>query len=100
MKRATLYRLDNAGSAYHVLKNGDIVRLDQPGFTASGQWKFLGLRHVRRALFIPFPQCFEKPLPFPLNWKNGKAQWHVVDLDHGTRREWVSPAGRLSFYRE
>ena len=96
----TLYRLETARGSFHILANGNIVRLDIPGFTASGQWKFLGLRHVRRALFVPFPQCFEKPLPYPLNWKNGNAQWRVVDIDHGTRREWGSPVGRLSFYAE
>lgn len=96
----TLYRLDAARGSYHVLANGNIVRLDMPGFKPSGQWKFLGLRHARRNLFIPFPQCFTAPLPHPLNWKNGRAQWRVVDLDHGTRREWGGPVGALSFTKE
>lgn len=96
----TLYRLGTARGAFHILKNGDIVRLDMPGLKPSGQWKFLGLRHARRALFVPFPQCFEQPLPYPLNWKNGRAQWRVVDLDHGTRRLWAAPVGALRFVKE
>jgi hypothetical protein len=96
----TFYRLDTACGSYHVLQNGDIVRLDIPGFKPSGQWKFLGLCHARRNLFVPFPGCFARPLPFPLNWKNGRAQWRVVDLDHGTRREWASPQGPLRVYTE
>lgn len=93
----TTYRLNAPRGAYRILENGNIIRLDIPGFTPSGQWKFLGLSHARRNLFVPFPQCFNAPLPLPLNWKNGNAQWTVRDLDHGTAREWGAPSGPLSF---
>lgn len=96
----TFWRLSAARGDFHILANGDIVRLDIPGFQPSGQWKFLGLSHARRNLFVPFPKCFVEPLPLPLNWKNDKAQWHVIDLDHGTRRGWGSPVGRLAFTSE
>jgi hypothetical protein len=42
------------GDYYDITESGNIVRLDIPGFSPSGQWKFLGLSHVRRSEFIPF----------------------------------------------
>lgn len=55
----------------------------------SGQWKLLGLEHVKRNEFIPFdaltPSLVES---LELAYKNGNPQYTVRDLDHGTRRTW------------
>ena len=75
------------GANYIIHENGDIQRTDIQGFKPSGNWKLRGLTHVKRACFVPFPQCFDnRALPFPLKWKNGNPAWTVVDMDHGTRR--------------
>ena len=84
------------GDQYHIHENGDIQRLDlypshQP-FTGSGQWKMLGVKHVKTRQFIPLASLFSA-LPgeihgSSLTYKNGKPQWTVRDLDHGTIREW------------
>jgi hypothetical protein len=90
------------GSYYRIHANGNIQRLDME-FTPSGDWKFLGLRHnTKPSLFVPFPACFEKPLPTPLSFKNGHPQWTVEDLDHGTRRTWGNTAyhGLREFWKE
>ena len=82
------------GDHYKVNEKGEIIRQDIKGFTPSGQWKFLGLRHVKKTtLFIPFSELtpnfsLEIIAGRPLRYKNGNPQWIVEDLDHGTRRTW------------
>ena len=75
------------GSQYHIYENGNIKRLDQPSFVPSGDWKMLGIEHVRRSCFIPLADLFEH-IPANLLYKNGKPQWTVRDLDHGSQRSW------------
>jgi hypothetical protein len=92
-----LYLRTPHGDQYHIHENGDIQRLDQhpsdqPWLNASGQWKLLGVQHVKRNEFIPLASLLTA-LPDELNgsslrYKNGKPQWTVRDLDHGTTRVW------------
>ena len=82
------------GDCYKVNEKGEIIRLDQKDFKPSGQWIFRGLRHVKRTSeFIPFssitPQLLQE---ITLLYKNGKPQYTVEDLDHGTRRTWGNTA--------
>jgi hypothetical protein len=42
------------GNHYKVDDSGNIIRIDINGFKSSGNWKFLGLSHVKRNEFIPF----------------------------------------------
>lgn len=57
----------------------------------SGGWKFLGLSHVKQNWIISLqticnsPEILDK---INLLYKNGKGQYTVRDLDHGTIREW------------
>ena len=91
-----LYLRTPYGEQYHIYENGDIQRLDlypsNKPFTPSGQWKLLGVQHVKRNKFIPLARLITQ-LPDDLNgssirYNNGKPQWTVRDLDHGTIRVW------------
>jgi hypothetical protein len=87
----TMYIKTPYGDSYRIHENGDIQRLDQrpvnKPFHASGQWKMLGIQHVKKSLFIPLESVFTTP-PKELRYKNGNPQWTVRDLDHGTERVW------------
>lgn len=77
------------GNRYIVHENGDIQRTDID-HEPSGQWKFRGIRNLRcSTLSIPLENIPEfldrKP---PLLFKNGNPRWTVMDIDHGTYREW------------
>ena len=78
--------------AYRVNELGQIKRLDQPDFRPSDGWKMLGIQHVKRNAFIPFAELIAGRIPEPLLYKNGKPQWTVRDLDHGTTRVWGNTA--------
>ena len=60
----------------------------------SGQWKLVGIRHVRKtSLFIPLERLLTGDWSFLQDgrWRfktSGNPQWTVEDLDHGTRRRW------------
>lgn len=77
------------GNTYRIKANGDFVRTDIPGFKPSGQWKLLGIHHVKMNVFIPFKSLTPARVSrLPLLYKNGHPQYTIVDLDHGTRRVW------------
>jgi hypothetical protein len=77
------------GDHYKVDNDGNIIRTDISGFKPSGDWKCLGLEHVKRNSFIPFDEITKEFLEdFNPCWKNGNPQWTVRDLDHGTTRSW------------
>jgi len=85
-------RLTNIARQYFdVLPNGNILRLDQPGFE-SDRWKFVGLVE-RRGVFIPLGEITQE-------WKDKveagqgfldkkrQPRYTVRDLDCGTVRDW------------
>lgn len=89
----TLYLCTPYGDQYRVYENGNIQRLDGQNI-ASDSWRMLSLAHVRLNHSIPLRRVFElftvgnsEPRP-ELLYQNGKPQWIVRDLDHGTIREW------------
>ena len=93
----TLYIRTKQGNQYHIEDTGDIRRLDIPDFQPSDQWKMQGLvhvRHKRRVITLcqlrrAYNHSDVWPEPIPeLLYKNGKPQWRVIDLDHGTTRVW------------
>lgn len=95
-----LYLRTPYGAQYHIHENGDIQRLDlypsDKPFVASGQWKCIGIQHVKKNDFIPLASLLAS-LPDELNgsslrYKNGKPQWTIRDLDHGTVRVWGNTA--------
>ena len=74
------------GETYFINEKGEIA---YPGnLTPSGNWKLLGLVHVKRTSFYSLDDLLNGVFPSPLLYKNGNPQWTVVDLDHGTRRQW------------
>jgi hypothetical protein len=76
------------GKEFEINKAGQIIRMDME-FTPSDDWKFLGISHVKRREFIAFTQLTPDVIKtLKLRYKNGKPQYTVIDLDHGTRREW------------
>lgn len=61
------------------------------GITPSGEWKFQGFSHIRRRVIIPLSEIKAHPDIIKSDdfwFKNGKSQFVVRDLDHGTTREW------------
>lgn len=79
------------GDRYKVNEKGEIF---YSKINPSGQWIFRGLRHVKRTSeFIPFSSITSQLLQeITLLYKNGKPQYTVEDLDHGTRRVWGNTA--------
>lgn len=76
------------GNRYVVHENGDIQRTDLE-HKPSGNWKMLGIKVVRGSLFLPLAKITQEWLnTYPLLYKNGNPRYTVMDLDHGTRREW------------
>lgn len=72
------------------LETGNITYGD---LKPSGGWKFKGFIHIRRNEFIPLDSVRKNPELVKSNdfwFKNGKSQYKVRDLDHGTTREWGS----------
>ena len=81
---------------YYVDENGCITRdiqyTNQSPLVRtkpSGEWKLVGVRHVRKNIFIPLSKLTQEKID-SIQWlyKNGNPQYTVVDLDHGTHREW------------
>lgn len=78
---------------YKIDAQGRIMRQhwnDSGAFLApSKEWTMRGIVHVKKSIFIPFSELTpERVKGLELLYKNGRPQWTVVDLDHGTRREW------------
>ena len=77
------------GEHYKVSEKGGIYAGPHHIAFPSNDWQFLGITHVKRSAFIPLatlsPEMLKK---IALLWKNGRPQWTVRDLDHGTMRTW------------
>src|SRR3954470_10686195 len=80
------------GEYYDITESGNIIRLDQPGFKPSGQWKLRGIVEARYGRMIArfqgmaiFDWLDEKP---ELLFKNGNPRYTIADFDHGTNRTW------------
>jgi hypothetical protein len=78
------------GKKFFINEKQEIIRTDMD-FKPSGQWKFLGLEHVKNNQFVPYDRVIERLKSDPevfKTYKNGNPQWTVRDLDHGTTRVW------------
>ena len=73
------------GKRYYIHDNGDI---DYDGLSKSGQWKLLGLTHVKRSETYRLQTLLQGVFPAEMLYKNGNPQWTVLDYDHGTKRMW------------
>jgi len=74
------------GDSFFIHDNGDIER--DIASKPSGDWKLLGIQHVKKNWLIPLTDLLAGNIPEQLLYKNGNPQFTVVDLDHGTQREW------------
>jgi hypothetical protein len=90
---ARLYLATKYGHQYHIHDGGQIERLDGQ-YGPSSTWIMRGIRHVRRSTeFYPFEALTAELLAsLTLLYKNGKPQYTVCDVDHGTHREWGNTA--------
>ena len=84
---------------YKINEQGHITKGDSPW---SGQWLFAGIRHSHSTnTFISFTELVrlleQKKLP-QLVYANGKGQWLIEDVDHGTRRQWGGDGKRLGSF--
>jgi hypothetical protein len=71
------------------LKTGYITRDGSKDF--SGGWKFVSFRHVKRNEWVSLKKIQDDPTILErIDWlyKNGRGQFTVRDVDHGTTREW------------
>ena len=98
---STLILYTPYGNSYKInAENGFMTQSGNDSF--SGQWIFMGLRHVKRNEFIPLKALTpEKLASLNLRYKNGNPQYTVQDLDYGTQRIWgntsVHGVGRLYY---
>jgi hypothetical protein len=77
------------GNVYKIDGERNIIRTDIKGFKASGQWKLIGIEHVKQSRFIRADSIANWLESKPdMLFKNGNPQWTVRDLDHGTTRVW------------
>lgn len=60
-------------------------------FSNTANWKFKAFTHVKRNDRISLEWIQAHPSVVDIinwTWKNGNPQWTVMDIDHGTTREW------------
>lgn len=94
MRKLHIYTNGYSTSDYTVnLENGNIIQSSRlrDGGTFSNQWKLQGFSHVRRNEFISLARIRDDSSVLErMIWrfKNGKGQYTVRDLDHGTTRQW------------
>lgn len=88
------YWLTGPNGQYKIHPDGSIERTDMQ-FTPSGNWVLLGLAH----------HIFCASWTWSLSVLMAKAdsgetvKGYVFDLDHGTRRKWLMPKGKYTFYK-
>ncbi len=96
---------------YTIHVQGEFYKIDDQchisracmNWKASGQWKALALiRYNNNGTIkenIPFAEWPKHKAHFDETriFGNGKAQWHLMDLDHGTRRIWGAAITNLYF---
>lgn len=93
----------HAGHYYRIHENGNIQRLDIKDFKPSDSWQALGLFTPRGKKVFSLPEIFEKAEAngfveyeeyarnngeVILRHKNRKPKLFLVDVDHGTIRQW------------
>lgn len=96
---ARLSILTQSGKIFTVTELGYIIREDMPDFKPSGQWIFVGIRHLRQAGTVFSKNALINHLQNgrPIDWlfKNGKGKWEVMDIDHGNTRSWGDRVQRI-----
>lgn len=88
------------GNEYMAVDAGGLVSRPEIGMPASCQWKVTGavrfnnFGHVVERATLS--QILSGKLKGQWQYRNGKQQWHVADLDHGTHRVVMSPNHSIS----
>ncbi len=88
--------VQRGNETYHVDELTGNISRPAIGMKASGQWyivEFVRLNNlgniVDRMPVGVFAEYLRKSrLPGSLSYKNGKPKWTVLDVDHGTVRQW------------
>jgi hypothetical protein len=87
------------GGEYMVLHENGCISRPAIGMGASGQWKVTGAVEINNfgheTRRYSLAEILANPGAIPWKHKNGKQRVHVCDLDHGTRRTWMSPEHRI-----
>ena len=81
------------GSEYFKLHDDGSISRPAIGVKASGQWTVTGAVRFNNFGSVSERYTLRDVLDGKLAWthKNGKQRVHITDLDHGTRRIWMSP---------
>lgn len=91
-------RTIKSGSHYYSLD--DQGQISSPGWSASGQWRVIGAVEINNFGYnvrqYSLKEILQSPESIPWKWKNGKQRVHIIDLDHGTIRTWMSPTHSVS----
>ena len=76
------YRFNNKGEIYYE------------NWAPSGSWLFLGAVRYNNFGHEVEHCSFEELKNLNGQWRcsNGKQKWHLIDLDHGTKRVWMNPS--------
>ncbi len=86
-----------------IYSNGEYMPVSETGLITrqgstefSGEWRLLGAVRINNFGHIVERVSFGGEL-LQLQWLhlNGKQHWHIVDLDHGTKRVWQSPRHKI-----
>jgi hypothetical protein len=75
------------GNYYYIHPNREIERCDSK-HVRSSQWTATGVVMRQRFGRYSGRLLLENILIEPLTFKNGKARFHLTDLDHGYNRVW------------
>lgn len=80
------------GETFTVNEKDQIERTGRNAVTPSDHWKLMGAveyKFGRQCRVYTNDEIRRQEVPW--KYKNGKQRCHIMDLDHGTARVWMSP---------
>lgn len=87
--------IESRGEYFRVNEKGEITRA-ACGWQYSGKWRLIGASVLNnfgyQTRFYTFEEIARDPSAIRWHHANGKPRVHLVDLDHGTRRQWGAGA--------
>ena len=82
-----------SGSKYYKLQEDGTIE----NFSTS--WRVVGAVEINNfgnnVRQYSLKDILQSPEAIPWKWKNGKQRTHIIDLDHGTIRTWMSPSHKV-----
>jgi len=91
-----MYQIKTESNKYYNIDNdNNIIRLDMKDFQPSNKWKLIGFVKI-----LPFNNLstiinIDRLLDCDIKFKNGKGKYLLIDLDHGTTRQWGDRITRI-----